>query len=220
MNFNQLPNIITLLRVILIWPFINYLLSNNYLLAFSIFLIASLSDGVDGYLARRFNWTSRLGGFIDVLADKLLLISSFLVLGFLGVLPLILMSIIIARDIFTVVGVAIYYCLFGKLNLKPSLIGKTNIACQIFLVFLLLFETAFFKLPYLMLTSMIYIMIVVSFASLLEYIWIWSKKTYYNWGVKRGRWSRMIGIMLLLILAFVLTFASTWGIYTYYNSVL
>lgn len=220
MNFNQIPNIITLLRVILIWPFISYLLSNNYLLAFSIFLIAGLSDGVDGYLARRFNWTSRLGSFIDVLADKLLLISSFLVLGFLGVLPLILMSIIIARDIFTVVGVAIYYCLFGKLNLKPSLIGKTNIACQILLIFLLLFETAFFKLPYLILTSMIYIMIVVSFASLLEYIWIWSKKTYYNWGVKRGRWLRIIGIMLLLILAFVLTFASTWGIYTYYNSVL
>lgn len=221
MNLNIIPNIITLLRILLIWPFLSYLLSTQYGPAFIIFLVAGLSDGVDGYLARRYNWVSRLGGFIDVLADKLLLISSFLVLGFLGILPLTLMSLVIARDIFTVLGVSTYYCLFGKLNLKPSIIGKINIAAQILLVFLLLFEAAFFKIPALLIASVVSVMIVASFSSLVEYVWIWSKRTYYEWGntLESSRLPRLLGVILLLMLVLIVTLAITWGIYTYFTAI-
>ncbi|MGH8253404.1 MAG: CDP-alcohol phosphatidyltransferase family protein, partial [Steroidobacteraceae bacterium] len=83
----HLPNIICLGRIALIWPVIDSLLGHNYGLTLLLFGVAALSDGLDGWLAKRYAWTSRLGKILDPLADKLLLVSVFLVLTWLGQVP-------------------------------------------------------------------------------------------------------------------------------------
>ena len=79
---HHLPNIISFLRIILVAPIVWALLNNQYDLAVILFVIAGISDGVDGFLAKRFDWTSRFGGVLDAIADKLLLVSTFICLWF------------------------------------------------------------------------------------------------------------------------------------------
>ena len=174
----HIPNMITLLRIILIWPFIAYLLEGHYLAAFIIFMIAGLSDGVDGILARRFGWTSYFGSFADPLADKLLMISSFFVLAYLQVLPIWLVAIIIARDVIIMAGVAAYYYFIGKVTFEPSIISKINTVVQIMLVFTLLFELTFETLPSVFILSLQALVLVLSLVSLIQYMWIWSRHAY------------------------------------------
>ena len=73
----HLPNLISVARIILVGPVVWALLDGRYTLAFWLFVIAGASDGIDGFLAKRFGWSSRLGGILDALADKLLLVSTF-----------------------------------------------------------------------------------------------------------------------------------------------
>src|SRR3989442_15920185 len=99
MKLRTIPNIITTLRLILIAPFAYYLLHAQYTPAFYLFIAAGISDGADGFLARTFNWQSKFGAFADPLADKLLITSSYLLLGYLGKIPLWFMSLVLLRDI-------------------------------------------------------------------------------------------------------------------------
>ena len=101
---HHLPNIISFLRILLVAPIVWALLNHRYDLAVVLFVIAGISDGVDGYLAKRFGWESRFGGVLDAIADKLLLVSTFIVLWLLAVFPLWLVALIILRDLF-IVGV-------------------------------------------------------------------------------------------------------------------
>lgn len=213
---NQIPNAITCLRIVLIWPFVYLLLKQHYEIAFVLFIIAGLSDGLDGYVARRFNWTSRLGRFFDAIADKLLLLSSFIALVYLNKLPLWVISILIGRDVYIILGVCIYYCLFKKLDLKSSFIGKISISLQIGLIFLLLFETAFFPLPVLLIQVVIVVIIVATLISFLDYIWAWSKKTYTDWGASKSPRQRVLGVMLLLLSILILTGIVTWKILSFF----
>ncbi len=83
----HLPNLISMLRVVLVVPVVWSLLNDRFDIAIWLFLIAGASDGLDGFLAKRFGWSSRLGGILDALADKFLLVSTFLCLWWLGVFP-------------------------------------------------------------------------------------------------------------------------------------
>src|SRR3990172_3309285 len=104
MGLKDIPNIISLLRMALVPPVVILLLNGYYGWALLVFVSAGLSDGLDGYLAKRFGWRSRLGAILDPLADKLLLVASYLTLGWLGQLPLWLVAVVVGRDIVIVAG--------------------------------------------------------------------------------------------------------------------
>ena len=132
----DIPNVITILRIFLVIPVVWALLDGRYTLALWLFAVAGASDGLDGFLAKQFHWTSRLGAILDPLADKLLLVSTFVALGWQGLLPLWLVAVVLGRDVVIVAGAVAYHLLFGSFELHPTLISKVNTFCQILLVIL------------------------------------------------------------------------------------
>ena len=95
----HLPNIICLARIALVWPLILSLQAGDFDRTLWVFLIAAFSDGLDGYLAKRFGWTSELGKFLDPVADKLLLVSLYLLTTWLGLVPPWLTFLAVTRDV-------------------------------------------------------------------------------------------------------------------------
>ena len=127
----HLPNIICVLRIALVWPIAAALAEREYLLALALFIVAGLSDGIDGFLAKRFNWTSELGKFLDPLADKLLLVTVFVESAWLGLAPWWLTSAVVARDVLIILGAMAFRLLIGPLHGHPTLSSKVNTAMQL-----------------------------------------------------------------------------------------
>lgn len=111
-------------------------------MALCVFMLAGLTDGLDGLIARRFGYITRLGSVLDPLADKLLLLSSFIMLTIAGDLPFWLLIIAGFRDLIIVTGVLLLTILYNHFEMKPILSSKINTFMQIMLVILLLFEKA------------------------------------------------------------------------------
>jgi cardiolipin synthase len=140
---SNLPNFITLGRVILV-PIVFWLLLNGEMqLAFVLFVIAGLSDGVDGYLAKRFGWTSELGAYLDPLADKLLLVCIFIALGVAGHLPSWLVIAVVTRDMLIVIGVVLSWLLANPVHIHPLVVSKFNTLAQIILATLVMADEGF-----------------------------------------------------------------------------
>ena len=99
MILRQIPNALTLARLILIAPFLVFIYQNEYVNAFYTFVLAGFTDGLDGWLARTFNWQSSFGSFVDPVADKLLIASSFISLAIIGRMPWWLVALVFLRDI-------------------------------------------------------------------------------------------------------------------------
>jgi len=129
-----IPNALTFVRILLIAPFARALLLQEYRFALIIFVIASVTDGLDGFLARRFNWRSRFGAVADPLADKALLITAYLVLTYTSVLPLWLFALVLGRDLLIVGGALAYHYCIGRFDMEPSMPGKLNTLIQVFAV--------------------------------------------------------------------------------------
>ncbi len=121
----NLPNFITLLRIGAIPIFLIFLTDERYTDALIVFILAGVTDSLDGALARLTNSHTALGAFIDPLADKLLLVSSFLILAFLGHIPRWLAILVISRDVIILVGFAVLYFITGhSIAVRPTLVGK------------------------------------------------------------------------------------------------
>lgn len=174
-----LPNTFTIFRLFLIAPFLYFLYNKEYVKAFYLFLFAGFTDGFDGWLARYFKWQSTLGSFLDPLADKLLVASSFLSLAFIGKLPWWLVVLVFLRDITISSGVlAWYHFIQRELKFEPTKISKINTTFQLSLVILCLFELAYaIFIPYL--TSLLVVLTFLTTSlSYLDYVITWSKKAY------------------------------------------
>nr|VFK03429.1 MAG: CDP-diacylglycerol--glycerol-3-phosphate 3-phosphatidyltransferase [Candidatus Kentron sp. H]VFK03873.1 MAG: CDP-diacylglycerol--glycerol-3-phosphate 3-phosphatidyltransferase [Candidatus Kentron sp. H]VFK06554.1 MAG: CDP-diacylglycerol--glycerol-3-phosphate 3-phosphatidyltransferase [Candidatus Kentron sp. H] len=139
MNKHHLPNLITGLRVLLTPPVVLLLIFDEYLLALGIFFIAGISDAVDGFLAKRYGWETRLGSVLDPLADKTLLLATFITLGWLSLIPLWLVGLIILRDAIIVGWAAVYQALVQRLEVRPNLFSKINTVTQILLALAVMF---------------------------------------------------------------------------------
>lgn len=127
----NLPNLITLLRLLLV-PFTVWLIiSGAYGAAFAAFLAAGVSDGIDGFLARRFGWRTRLGAYLDPLADKALLVSVFVTLGLLQVIPAWLVIVVVSRDLLIVGAVLLSWMMDHPVRVAPLMLSKVNTAAQI-----------------------------------------------------------------------------------------
>ncbi len=138
----NIPNAITLARVLLVPVFILFLIRGNYPAALWTFLAAGVSDALDGFIAKRFGLCTRLGAVLDPLADKLLLISSVVVLARAGSLPVWLALTIVGRDVVIVGGACAYYFRTGRLDMAPTVPSKLNTFVQICLVFFLIIQMA------------------------------------------------------------------------------
>jgi cardiolipin synthase len=138
----HLPNIICLGRIALIWPIITGLQAHQYDRTLLLFSVAALSDGLDGWLAKRFAWTSRLGKILDPLADKLLLVSVFLVLTWLGLVPRWLAVAAVARDVMIGLGAVIFRAGWGPLHGRPIVSSKINTVLQIGYILLVVINAA------------------------------------------------------------------------------
>jgi cardiolipin synthase len=137
-----IPNAICFVRIALIVPIIGSLLAGNYSAALVLILLAGFSDGLDGFLAKRFDWRTRLGGILDPFADKLLLVSVFVALAWLEVTPLWLTAVVIGRDLVIVMGALAYNYLIGEVRPEPTRISKLNTALQLLYVLLVLTQAA------------------------------------------------------------------------------
>src|SRR5690606_11644606 len=124
MSLRWLPNAICVIRVLLVVPLVAALLAERYELALLLLIVAGGSDAADGFLAKTFNWRTRLGGLLDPAADKLLIGSVFLTLTYLGKVPLALAVIVVMRDVVIVVGSIAYHFLIEPLQGQPSGISK------------------------------------------------------------------------------------------------
>jgi cardiolipin synthase (CMP-forming) len=127
----NLPNLITIARIFLVPFSVWCLITGQYTFAFAAFIAAGVSDGVDGYLARRFHWKTELGAYLDPLADKALLVSIYVVLAILQVIPAWLAITVVTRDVLIVGAVILSWLMGNPLEMKPLMISKVNTACQI-----------------------------------------------------------------------------------------
>jgi cardiolipin synthase len=178
MSLRWLPNAICVLRILLVAPFVFALLGRDYIVALVLIVAAGGSDALDGYLAKTFNWRTRLGSLLDPAADKLLLTSAFLSLTYLGLVPLGLTVVVVARDLLIVTGAAAYQFLFGRLEGQPTLISKLNTACQLSFVLLTIVHEAFGWPPRMLLLVLGALVVSTSVVSGLNYVTTWSKRAW------------------------------------------
>jgi cardiolipin synthase len=138
MSLRWLPNAISISRIALILPILVLFVNDEFGWALGLFGLAALSDGIDGFIAKKFNWHSRLGAFLDPAGDKLLLAWSYGTLAFLGHIPIWLAVIVILRDVIIVAGSFMYHYLVRRLEGEPTLISKINTALEfVYLVFVM-----------------------------------------------------------------------------------
>jgi cardiolipin synthase (CMP-forming) len=136
-----LPNLLTVFRMVLVPIFVTLLFYQRFVLALVVFIVAGVTDGLDGLLARRFDQRSQLGTVLDPIADKLMLVTAFIVLSMRSVFPHPVPShlpipfwvtvAVISRDVFIVVGAAAINIMTGFRGFRPSWLGKLNTTVQI-----------------------------------------------------------------------------------------
>ncbi|MGN7612254.1 CDP-alcohol phosphatidyltransferase family protein [Magnetococcales bacterium HHB-1] len=134
----NLPNFLSLLRICAVPVFIGFLVEGHHAWALWLFAFAGLTDGLDGFIAKRFGMVTTLGSYLDPLADKLLLISGFITLTVLGHLSIWLTLMMVTRDLLIIGGAVLYQLLTQSLRMEPLWISKINTFMQIILLLLVM----------------------------------------------------------------------------------
>ncbi|MBT8108846.1 MAG: CDP-alcohol phosphatidyltransferase family protein [Gammaproteobacteria bacterium] len=176
MSLSWLPNAISMLRIALIVPILVLMLDGEFGWALALFVIAGFSDGLDGYLAVRFDWQSRLGGLLDPTADKLLITGMFVTLAWIGQIPVWLAAIVILRDVVIVSGALAYNFIVKPVPGEPTRISKLNTALQMLFVLFVLSRAGFAwpeKITITVLGASILVTVVISGV---DYVWSWSRR--------------------------------------------
>ncbi len=127
----SIPNIITLGRILLVPVIVWAIASNQMAIAFAVFIVAGVSDAVDGFLAKRFNMASELGALLDPIADKALLVSIYIALGTWGAVPRWIVILVVSRDIMIVAAVIVSWLVGKPIPMKPLMVSKLNTVAQV-----------------------------------------------------------------------------------------
>jgi cardiolipin synthase len=143
MDFSWIPNAISIMRILLIAPIILLFVYGEFGWALGLFVVASLSDSLDGYIAKKYDWNTRLGAFLDPAGDKLLVAWSFGTLAFLGQIPVWLAVIVITRDVLIVAGSFMYHYLVRRLEGDPTFISKLNTGLEFAFLIAVMSKAAF-----------------------------------------------------------------------------
>jgi len=182
---SNIPNLICFARIALVIPIIRLLWQEQFLLSLLLILVAGLSDILDGYLAKKNNWRSYLGAVLDPVADKILLVSLFLTLQSMDLIPLWLTLTVILRDLMIVFGLSLYRYFVGVPQPKPTRISKFNTLLQLAFIILVILAQGI-QFPFAILSMVCgSLVFVTSILSGLDYWIIWSikaKKKIYQSG--------------------------------------
>lgn len=171
-----LPNLLTLGRIALV-PFLIVLLQDKqFLWSLVVFLIAGISDALDGFIAKRFNARTQLGAILDPLADKALILSAYITLAVLTLIPFWLVVVVVFRDVIIVAGYLIMTLFFGSIEMQPLKVSKLNTFTQIVYVLVALAVLAGAVVLADLLPSLAVIVLITSVASGASYVYIWSMK--------------------------------------------
>ena len=171
--FQTLPNLITVGRLILVPLVVQAIAAGRWAEALGVFLIAGLSDALDGWLAKRFDLRSALGAILDPVADKALLVSIYVTLAAVGVLPLSLALVVVSRDIMIVGAVIISWVMDKPVEIKPLWISKLNTVSQIGFAALALAMKAFDLPAGIAMTAALYSVLALTLASTAAYLKQW-----------------------------------------------
>lgn len=176
-SLSWLPNAISIGRIVLTLPIAWLLIHNDYTSAMILVLIAGVSDALDGFLAKRFGWMSQLGGILDPVADKLLLIAAYAILGWQGHILWWVAAIVLLRDFGLLTSGTYYHFRIRKMHAKPSIISKINTVLQIGLALLVLLALAeWFTLANTWLFAVSVAVFVSTLLSGVDYLWNWGQK--------------------------------------------
>jgi len=173
--FIFIPNLLSIVRIFLMYPMLSFIAQENYLYALFVFALASASDGLDGYLARTMNWQTDLGKILDPIADKVLLIGTILVLWMNSYIPLFVLSVFVFRDFMIIVGAAFHMTVYGTTAPNPNIFGKFTTFVHIAYIIAVFLDI-------ILLTNLTNIYIdlsitLITVTSLLLYVVSWSKTT-------------------------------------------
>ena len=176
MSLRWIPNAISLVRIALVAPILALIVHQEYVIALALFFVAGFSDGLDGFFAVRFGWTTRLGGILDPVADKLLMTGLFVTLAWTGHIPVWLAVASIMRDLVIVGGALAYSVLIEPVPAEPTRVSKLNTAVQILFILFVLSRAGFGwpeQITIILLGAAMLVTIVISGV---DYVLSWSRR--------------------------------------------
>lgn len=171
----SIPNMISLGRLLAVPVTVWFVIHDSMLAAFWIFAIACVSDAVDGFIAKRFNAETELGGYLDPIADKALLVSVFLTLGVAGYLETWLVILVVFRDALIVCGAYLFQLVYQKLTMQPLVVSKINTAFQFILAAVVLGTKGYGIDGAIYVEVLAYIVAVTTLMSGAAYVMVWSR---------------------------------------------
>jgi cardiolipin synthase (CMP-forming) len=160
-----IPNALCVLRMLLVVPVMWLLQAQDFASTIWLFAFAAATDGLDGFLAKRCGWTSELGKILDPLADKILLVGTYITLAIIGLVPVWLAVAVVGRDVVITVGAILYNWIYGYPNGRPTGISKLNTLCQIVFALLVVGSHAAGHVPeraFIILGALVFVTTVVS----------------------------------------------------------
>ncbi len=176
MSLATVPNVLCLLRMALAVPIVWLLAEGQYGMTLTLFGIAGVSDILDGYLAKTFNWATELGKVLDPVADKLLLVSVFITLTWLGLIPLWLAAVAVARDVIIGVGAWVYKEMFGPLEGRPTMPSKLNTLVQLLFVIGVVGRAAYPAVPEWLIVALGALVLATTIVSGVDYVVTYVRK--------------------------------------------
>jgi cardiolipin synthase len=169
----NLPNLITLARILLVPVVVWAIASGEMLFAFVVFVVAGISDAVDGFLAKRFDMTTEIGAYLDPLADKALLVSIYVALGITGNVPRWLVILVVSRDLMIIGAVILSWLVSKPINIRPLTVSKLNTAAQIVFAGLVLGSLGLDFNPGWMMPAMMALVAILTLLSVGAYLREW-----------------------------------------------
>lgn len=166
----HLPNLITVMRIVLLLPFALYLFDKCYREALVVLFAAALSDSLDGFLARRFGWRTWFGSVADPLADKLLLTVSYVSFGYLGIMPIWLVIVVLGRDALILGGSFAYWRITGHFEGNPTWWGKVSTFIAMTAAVWTLLHLALWPLPNWLLPALYGLVAFLGVVSAVQYV--------------------------------------------------
>jgi cardiolipin synthase len=176
MRWSWLPNALSVARILLVPPSVLSLFAGRFDVTLVCFGCAALSDGLDGWLAKTFGWTSRLGKILDPIADKLLLVSLYMALAVLGRVPVWLTAAVVLRDVVIVLGAMVYRVVIGYIEGHPTAVSKLNTLVQLVFVLLVIVRAQWPQLPASLVVWLGAIVFVTTMISGLDYVLTYARE--------------------------------------------
>ena len=176
MSLRWLPNAISLFRIALIVPVVLFIDDGRFTEALALFAVAGFSDGLDGFLAKRFGWHTRLGALLDPVADKLLIAATYVTLAYTDQIPVWLTAIVVLRDLVIIGGAAAYNFFIAPVQGEPTRISKLNTALELLFVVCVLGHAAISWPDPLVITLLGAGVLVTVVVSGVDYVLSWSRR--------------------------------------------